>query len=205
MSASPEEMEDAAREEDFAGEETADLAHLPPARNSVEEDEPRAADSQADDEAHPISELLEEERHQSSEQPADDTGVVNRYKQLALEEADAASDSGSADALPRRAGSPVDSTVSIPDDTPSVQVCQSRAERLGAQSDLARALSSPRQVAASSRHWPQGLDWAVRLPRSGPSTGASRRASPHPATSLPDRPPLPSSPATAERPRSSAS
>lgn len=122
MSASPEETEDAAREEDVFEEEMADLADLPP--SSYEDrgdDEPSV--KQGEEEDQHISELLEEERRQSLDQPATDTGVVNRYKELAHGEPDVASDNGSTDALPRRAGSPVDSTVSIPDDSPSVQVC----------------------------------------------------------------------------------
>lgn len=110
MSASPEETEDVARvegkEEELVGEEMMDVANH-------------------ESENHPaISEMLEEERQQQSEQPAgqDDTGVVNKYRQLLLDEQDAGSDSGSVDALPRRVGSPVDSTASIPDDSPSVQV-----------------------------------------------------------------------------------
>lgn len=119
MSASQEEREDATRmeEEDLGEAEMTDMAGLPAASN----DNTTGRD---DDASHHISELLEEERQQDSQQPAGgDTGVVNRYKQLALDEPDVASDTGSADALPRRVGSPVDSTASIPDDSPSIQVC----------------------------------------------------------------------------------
>lgn len=120
MSTSPEEWEDAAREEDVFGEEMTDMADLPSAANE-EVEESLAAEDHGD---HHISELLEEEKEHSTEQPTQDSGIVSRYRQLVHEEHDAISDSGSADALPRRAGSPVDSSLSIPDDTPSVQVCR---------------------------------------------------------------------------------
>lgn len=119
MSASPEERDDDVRDEDVVvEEEMADMTDLPPAGHG---DDSGGVPGE-DGEDHHISELLELERQRSSEQPAEDTGVVNRYKQLVQEGPDATSDNGSTDALPRRAGSPVDSTVSIPDDTPSIQV-----------------------------------------------------------------------------------
>lgn len=69
-----------------------------------------------------ISDLLEEERQQDSTLPAEGNGLAHRYKELAAEDQlEAVSDNGSVDALPRRAGSPVDSMVSIPDRSPSVQ------------------------------------------------------------------------------------
>lgn len=127
MSASPEEKEDAAREEDVSEGEMADMSGLPPARHEDRDDQDNHDDelpkAGQDEEDHRISELLEEERRQSSDQPPADTGVVNRYKELAQGEPEVISDNGSADALPRRAASPVDSTLSIPDDSPSVQVC----------------------------------------------------------------------------------
>jgi hypothetical protein len=46
----------------------------------------------------------------------------NRYK--AAQQMDNESENGSSEALPRRAGSPIDSLLSIPDDSPSVQVQQ---------------------------------------------------------------------------------
>lgn len=140
MSASPEEREDGAigdvEEEDVA-EEMTNMADLPPTGHGRE--------GEHREDQH-ITELLEQERQldesSSSGKPAQDTGVVNRYKELAQGELDvaSASDNGSADALPRRAGSPVDSTVSIPDDTPSVQVCYAVIfSQHEAQTDLARA------------------------------------------------------------------
>lgn len=92
-----------------------------PADQNYESDEPSAEQDHADEDPR-IANLLEQERQRSIEEPAEDTGIVNRYKELAQEQVDSASDNGSA-ALPQRAGSPVGSTVSIPDDSPSVQVC----------------------------------------------------------------------------------
>lgn len=132
MSASPEEREDAVKG-DLFGEELTDMFDLPSAGGDESEERSAFDDVHVQDdytqdepikddaESHHISELLEEEVEQDHGQPAGDTGLVNRYKQLVQDEQDAASDSGSADALPRRAGSPVDSSLSVPDDSPSVQ------------------------------------------------------------------------------------
>lgn len=116
MSASQEETED------VAGEEMADMdmAGLPDGEGRAAEEELAATEQPAD---HHISDLLEEELQQSSEQPPEPDGLVNRYKEILQEEADGASDNGSTDALPRMAGSPVGSTASLPDYSPSVQVC----------------------------------------------------------------------------------
>lgn len=112
MSASSEEMEDG------AGEEMADMADLRAAQDTGEEQQ-EAAEPAAN---HHISDLLEEERQQDSALPSEGNGLAHRYKKLAEEELEATSDNGSVDALPRRAGSPVDSMISIPDRSPSVQV-----------------------------------------------------------------------------------
>lgn len=66
-----------------------------------------------------IAKLLEEERG-SAPTPQPLGNGDNRYK--AAQHIDSESDNGSMDALPRRAGSPIDSLLSIPDDTPSIQV-----------------------------------------------------------------------------------
>lgn len=125
MSASPEETGDAAREEDAVEEEMTDMVDMPAGRSYESDDDDNDNDASAErtheEEGHHITDLLEQERRKSLEQSQDDTGFVNRYKDLAHDQIDSASDNGSA-ALPRRAGSPVGSTLSIPDDTPSVQV-----------------------------------------------------------------------------------
>jgi vacuolar protein sorting-associated protein 8 len=75
-----------------------------------------------DQEENHIAEILEEERHEDASAPPSSNGIVpNRYRQLLREQGDE-SDSGSAEGLPRRVGSPIDSLLSVPDDTPSVQV-----------------------------------------------------------------------------------
>lgn len=137
MSASPEEREDAAKG-DLFGEELTDMFDLPSAggdgseERSAFDDDHFQDDCVEDDhnhdhdhnrEDHHISEMLEEEVEQDASQPAEQTVLVNRYKQLVQEEQDIASDSGFTDAIPRRVGSPVDSSLSIPDDSPSIQVC----------------------------------------------------------------------------------
>jgi vacuolar protein sorting-associated protein 8 len=68
-----------------------------------------------------IAELLQEEREGASTPPQLGNGV-NRYK--AIRQIETHSEDGSLDALPRRADSPVDSMLSVPDDSPSVQVGQ---------------------------------------------------------------------------------
>ncbi|KAI4595789.1 Vacuolar protein sorting-associated protein 8 [Pestalotiopsis sp. 9143b] len=75
-----------------------------------------------DQEQDHIAEILEEERQEDATiAPSDSHGAIaTRYRQL-LREQDDASDSGSAEGIPRRAGSPIDSLLSVPDDSPSVQ------------------------------------------------------------------------------------
>lgn len=65
-----------------------------------------------------ISELLQEEREGAST-PQQLGNGVNRYKAVHQE---SASEDGSLETLPRRTGSPIDSLLSVPDDSPSVQV-----------------------------------------------------------------------------------
>lgn len=116
MSATPEEPEDVVGEEMT---ETADLHHDPGKAGAGEQ---VSTEQPAD---HHISDLLEEELQHSSEQPPEADGLANRYKEIVQEEADAVSDNGSPDALPKRVGSPVDSNLSVADESPSVQVCDS--------------------------------------------------------------------------------
>lgn len=71
-----------------------------------------------------IAEILEEElRAPSTPTPLGNGSIAHRYREITKEnEADTVSENGSTDAIPRRAGSPIDSLMSTPDDTPSVQV-----------------------------------------------------------------------------------
>jgi len=66
-----------------------------------------------------IVELLQEERDAAPTPQILEDGT-NPYK--AALQMDRGSDGGSIDALPRRPRSPIESILSIPDDTPSVQV-----------------------------------------------------------------------------------
>lgn len=83
-----------------------------------------------------IAEVLEEERQEDAAAPAPENHgpLANRYRQL-LRDQDDTSDSGSAEGLPKRVGSPIDSLLSVPDDTHSVQVSKtcysSNKERMG--------------------------------------------------------------------------
>ncbi|OIW26123.1 hypothetical protein CONLIGDRAFT_647831 [Coniochaeta ligniaria NRRL 30616] len=74
-------------------------------------------------EADHIAEILEEElRAPSTPTPLGNGSIAHRYREIIQDnEADTVSENGSTDAIPRRAGSPIDSLMSIPDDTPSVQ------------------------------------------------------------------------------------
>ncbi|PSR87198.1 Golgi CORVET complex core vacuolar protein 8-domain-containing protein [Coniella lustricola] len=122
MSSPLEEMEDvaAAGEEDLVEELIPDLADLPPVQEDGQQD---------GRDAHHITELLEQERRrlsdggpQEEDELQEDTGLVNRYEQVVHEEdPDAGSENLSVDVPPKSVSSPVESTVSIPDDTPSVQ------------------------------------------------------------------------------------
>lgn len=120
MSASPEEREERedAVKDDLFGAELTDVFDLPSAGGDASEERSAFDDV--------VSELLQDEVVEQDHGTTPDTGLVSRYKQLVQEEeeqqheAAAASDSGSADALPRRTGSPVGSSLSVPDDSPSV-------------------------------------------------------------------------------------
>ncbi|WYZ44317.1 hypothetical protein EsH8_VII_000753 [Colletotrichum jinshuiense] len=66
--------------------------------------------------------LLDDDAQASGTSPAIENGAVsNRYREILRGQADDASEEGSVDAVPRRAGSPIDSLMSVPDDSPSVQ------------------------------------------------------------------------------------
>ncbi|KAI0473640.1 Golgi CORVET complex core vacuolar protein 8-domain-containing protein [Xylariaceae sp. FL0804] len=75
----------------------------------------------ADPEEDQIVGILEAERQEDASNARAERGPVsNRYRQL-LRQRDDASEAGSSEGAPRRAGSPIDSLLSVPDDTPSVQ------------------------------------------------------------------------------------
>ena len=98
----------------------------PEARDSSDEETIRG-----DAEGDQVADLLEEERQAAGTpvQPLGNGSLGNRYRLIVEASAGsesgtegAASENGSVDAVPRRAGSPIDSLLSIPDDAPSVQV-----------------------------------------------------------------------------------
>ena len=89
-----------------------------------------------DRESDHIADILEEVKQDDALQEsssANGTVIQNRYRELATDAHEDPSEDGprdagprdpvSRDALPARVGSPIDSLLSIPDDTPSVQVC----------------------------------------------------------------------------------
>lgn len=80
-----------------------------------------------------LAELLAEEREQARlELPPTPLGngtAAHRYHALLEAQHEAGSDDGSAEGLPRRVGSPVDSLLSVPGASPSVQVCRRAASR----------------------------------------------------------------------------
>ncbi len=94
---------------------------LPPEGDQLSSDEETVKGDQ--DNEH-IAEMLEEERLSSATPvPIGNTSVGNRYRDLLEAQADTPSEDGSIDSLPRRAGSPVGSLLSVTDDAISVQVC----------------------------------------------------------------------------------
>ena len=80
------------------------------------------------DEDH-IADILEEEERDagSSAPPAGTSSIAHRYRELLEAEHETPSEDGSTDALPRLAASPMGSMLSVPDDSPSVQVRRGNA------------------------------------------------------------------------------
>ncbi|KAI5922033.1 Golgi CORVET complex core vacuolar protein 8-domain-containing protein [Camillea tinctor] len=90
---------------------------------------PDRDDASSDDETvkgdqpehHELADILEEERRENASSiPAENALVANRYRQL-LQNRDDVFEGGSTDDVPRRVASPIDSLLSGPDDSPSVQ------------------------------------------------------------------------------------
>jgi hypothetical protein len=77
------------------------------------------------DEDH-IADILEEEEedtaNDSAAPPAGPSSIAHRYRELLVVEHETPSEDGSTDAIPRRAASPMGSMLSVPDDSPSIQV-----------------------------------------------------------------------------------
>lgn len=69
--------------------------------------------------------LDDEETEATVTSPVMENGTIsNRYRQILRAQADAVSEEGSVDAAPKRVGSPIDSLMSVPDDSPSVQASE---------------------------------------------------------------------------------
>ncbi|KAI1862847.1 uncharacterized protein JN550_009994 [Neoarthrinium moseri] len=95
-----------------------DQLDLSPSEDQASSDEETI---KGDQEHGHIAEILEEERQDEAAAPPESNGAIpSRYRQL-LREQDDTSDSASAEGLPRRVGSPIDSLLSVPDDSPSIQ------------------------------------------------------------------------------------
>lgn len=96
-----------------------DQIDLSPGADRVSSDEETVTANGGDH----IADILEEERREdATAAPETDGPLANHFRQL-LRDNDDASDTGSAEGLPRRAGSPIDSLLSAQDGSPSVQVC----------------------------------------------------------------------------------
>lgn len=99
----------------------ADIPELPSAEDHSSSDEETVKGDR--DEDH-IGDVLEEECRAAttSVAPIGGSSIKDRYRELLEAEHEITSEDGSTDAIPRQAGSPIDSLLSIPDDSPSVQV-----------------------------------------------------------------------------------
>jgi hypothetical protein len=109
---SSEDNDSGAEEATLNGDEINGRAHTP-TPDSKEDGTPPAGGR--------IVELFQEERESASTPPQLGNGT-NRYK--TVQHINSPSEDGSLEALPRRSGSPIDSLLSVPDDSPSVQVCK---------------------------------------------------------------------------------
>lgn len=123
-----------AREEGGHADAMADEPELPQshasahARSSSSSDEETVKGDRDEDQ---IANILEEEdsEHGSGAPSAGPSSAAHRYRELLEPEPEAPSEDGSTDAIPRLAVSPMGSMLSVPDDTPSVQVCGKQGAR----------------------------------------------------------------------------
>jgi hypothetical protein len=117
-------MKQNAPERDDGPEDDNIMADEPELSRTDDQDSSDDDTVKGEQQADHIAEILEEElRAPSTPTPLGNGSIAHRYREIIQEnEADAVSENGSTDAIPRRAGSPSDSMLSIPDDTPSVQV-----------------------------------------------------------------------------------
>ncbi len=89
----------------------------PPGDESSSDDET----IKGDQENERIADMLEEERlTMATPVPIGNGAVASRFRDMVESQADAPSEDGSVYGLPRRAGSPADSLLAVPDDAPSI-------------------------------------------------------------------------------------
>lgn len=98
----------------------------PPGDQAAGDDE--TVNGSAQDTDADVPQLVVEEAQDEPKQIETSNGsVAGRFREIMQDQHEDGSelsslDAASVDALPRRAGSPIDSVMSIPDDTPSIQV-----------------------------------------------------------------------------------
>ncbi|KAI0149785.1 Golgi CORVET complex core vacuolar protein 8-domain-containing protein [Hypoxylon sp. NC0597] len=102
--------------DDGAASMEEDHLDLSPEGDAASSDEETIKPEREQDE---VSGLVEERTSVIFDQPTENGPIANRYRQL-LRDRDDVSEEGSAEGLPRRAGSPIDSLLSAPDDSPSL-------------------------------------------------------------------------------------
>src|SRR5690349_19187204 len=113
------------REEDGPAEAMADEPELPRADDASSSSSDEETVKGERDEDH-IADVLEEEGPgiDQAAASADRSSIAHRYGELLEAGHETPSEDGSTDALPRLAASPMGSMLSVPDDTPSIQVCE---------------------------------------------------------------------------------
>ena len=111
-------MSSSSVDNDSGGDEEKDTGDVPMADENTTEREPRQNGPESGGDR--IVQLLQEERDGPASPPKIGNRT-NRYK--AVQNTGYGSEDGSSEFLPRRPGSPPESILSNPDDTPSVQVC----------------------------------------------------------------------------------
>jgi hypothetical protein len=118
-------MKQSAPERDDGYENDNAMADEPQLSRTDDQDSSDDETVKGERDEHHIADILEEELQAPGTPvpPLGNGSIAHRYREIVKEaEADTVSEEGSTDAIPRRAGSPIDSLLSIPDDTPSVQV-----------------------------------------------------------------------------------
>ena len=117
------------REDDGPADAMADEPELPRAHDDDEDERSSSSDEETvkgDRDDDHIADIVDDEQRTTAGTPIPPPGpssIAHRYHELLEAEHETPSEDGSADALPRLAVSPMGSMLSVPDDSPSVQVC----------------------------------------------------------------------------------